>query len=195
VKDFFAGVSPMTVSYRFASGHIPANAWPQDEEVGGGRIVGEGCHAIDTCVALVGSPPVRVFAESVGAARGLETSDDQVFITLRHENGSISNVSYQAGGDRSAPMERFEVYGGGRTALVEEFHTVNLYRNEKVKEENGERDRGHSNGFKAFMDACRTGGPWPISWKELYGTMWASLMAVRSLREGVAVDIDSTDDV
>jgi predicted dehydrogenase len=194
VRDHFASVHPRTVGYRFASGSIPANLWPQDEDVGGGRIVGEACHAIDACVALTGSPPVRVYAESVGAARGLETTDDQVFITLRHEDGSISNISYQAGGDRAAPVERFEVNGGGRTAHVDEFSEIKLWRSERLSTSKTDRDRGHAAGFKAFIDACRRGGSWPIPWRELYGSTWASLMAVRSLREGRAIDLDETED-
>ncbi|MFO0604592.1 MAG: bi-domain-containing oxidoreductase [Polyangiales bacterium] len=191
VRDHFAGVAPRTVSYRFASGYVPANIWPQDEDVGGGRIVGEACHAIDMCVALTGSAPVRVYAESVGSARGLETTDDQVFITIRHEDGSLSNVSYQAGGDRAAPVERFEVNGGGRTAHVDEFDAVDLWRGEKHTEVKTGRDRGHDAGFRAFIDACRKGGAWPIPWREIHGTTWATLMAVRSLREGLPIDLDS----
>jgi len=190
VRRHFDSAGPLSVSYRFAPGPIPANAWPQDEDVGGGRIVGEGCHAIDTCVALIGSPPVRVYAESVGRAPGLETTDDRVFITLRHADGSISNISYQAGGDRAAPPERFEVHGGGRTAVCEQFDRIDLYRGEKHRAESGSKDKGHAAEFEAFVAACRRGGPWPIPWDQLYGTTWASLAAVRSLREGVAIELE-----
>jgi predicted dehydrogenase len=189
VREFFARVAPLSVGYRFAPGPIPANAWPQDEDIGGGRIVGEACHAIDLCVALTGSGPVRVFAESA-AGPGLETSDDRVFITVRHANGSVSNVSYQAGGDRAAPPEHIEVFGGGRTAVVENWDAVQLWAREKVTREDAGQDRGHAAGFRAFLQACRGDGEWPIAWPELYGSTWASLMAVRSLREGRAIDLD-----
>src|SRR2546430_4786590 len=77
VKEFFAGARPLSLSYRFSPGYIPSDHWTQDEEVGGGRIVGEACHAIDTCVAIAGSPPVKVYAESVAKSGGIETSDDR----------------------------------------------------------------------------------------------------------------------
>ena len=48
------------------AGVMPAEDWAHDEGIGGGRIVGEACHAIDLATFLVGSPPVRVYAESVG---------------------------------------------------------------------------------------------------------------------------------
>jgi predicted dehydrogenase len=181
---------PRTVSFRFASGYIPGGAWPQDEDIGGGRIVGEACHAIDTCVAITGSPPVRVFAESIGMAKGLETTDDQVFITVRHEDGSVSNVSYQAGGDRAAPTERIEVYGGGRTAVVEGWDRARLWRGEKLTEEKFGPDRGNAACFEAFVEAVRRGGgDWPVPWAEVYASASATLAAVESLRSGLPVDL------
>ncbi|MBI5512266.1 MAG: bi-domain-containing oxidoreductase [Deltaproteobacteria bacterium] len=187
VKEHFRGVKPLTVHYRFAPGYIPANAWPQDEDVGGGRIVGEACHALDLCLHLVGSPPVKVYAESVGRAPGLETTDDQVFITARCADGSVVNVSYQAAGDRGAPAERLEVLGGGRTATVEDFGAVTLWRGGQAQTTDTGKDRGHAREFRAFLDACRVGGAWPVPWEDSWASTWASLAAVRSLREGYPV--------
>jgi predicted dehydrogenase len=184
VREFLKGARPLSISYRFASAPLPADHWTQLEEVGGGRIVGEACHAIDTCAALADSPPVRVHAESVGQAPGLETPDDRVFIVLRHEDGSVSSVSYQTGGDRGGPTERFEVFGGGRTATVEGWDRVELWNGGRLERAQGGKDKGHAAEVDAFLAACRTGGEWPISWTHLEGSTWASLMAVRSLREG-----------
>lgn len=184
VEEFFAGARPLSLSYRFSSCYIPGDHWTQDEEVGGGRIIGEACHAIDTCVAIAGSPPVKVYAESVAKSGGIETSDDRVFITLRHADGSISSISYQTGGDSAFPAERIEVLGGGRTAVIDAWHDVELWRNGKLERWPAKRDKGHQEEFAAFLAACRSGGPPPIPWDQLYGVTWASLMAVRSLREG-----------
>lgn len=194
VRRFFAGAGPLSVAFRFAPGSLPANAWPQDEDIGGGRLVGEACHAIDTCTAIIGSPPIRVYAESVGAGAGLETTDDRVFITLRHADGSLSNVSYQAGGDRSSPPERFEVHGGGRTAVCEQWDRIDFWRGERHSSESGGKDKGHAAGFAAFIEACRAGQAWPVPWEQVYGTTWASLMAVRSLREGQPISSDPSVD-
>jgi len=186
LKSFFAGISPLTVSYRFAPPHIPKEHWTQDYEVGGGRIIGEGCHAIDTCVAIAGSVPVKVYAESVGQA-GLETSDDRVAITIRHANGSVSTVSYQAGGDTGFPAERIEVLGTGRSAVVEGWQDGQLWSGGKCEKFSAQKDKGHRAEFTAFIEACRKGGAWPIPWEELYGVTWASIAAVESLREGSSV--------
>jgi predicted dehydrogenase len=190
LKRHFDGIAPLSVDYRFAPGEIAANAWPQDMEVGGGRIIGEACHAIDLCAALHDSTPVRVFAESVAKVGGIETTDDRVFITTRHANGGISNISYQAGGDRSGPTERIEVFGGGRTAVVEGWDTVEMWARNRRTKARGGKDKGHSAGLAAFVDACRSGGAWPIPWEHVYATTWASLAAVQSLRTGLPVNVE-----
>jgi predicted dehydrogenase len=190
LKSFFKDVVPLSLHYRFAPGHIPKEHWTQDVETGGGRIAGEACHAIDTVTAIAGSPPVRVFAESVALAGGLEASDDRVLITLRHENGCVSSVSYQAGGDKGFPSERIEVFGGGRTGVVDGWKDGELWNGGKVRRFSAARDKGHRAEFAAFIDACRSGGTWPIPWSQIYAVTWASLMAVRSLREGTPINLE-----
>ena len=185
LREFFQSAAPLSLSYRFAPGPIPLDHWTQDIEIGGGRIVGEACHAIDTCVALAGSPPVKVYAESAAIAGRAEASDDRVFITLRHENGSVSSISYQAGGDRMFPSERIEVLGGSRCAVVEAWDQIQMWSEGRCRRESAQKDKGHEAEFKAFVKACRDGGSWPIPWRDLYGVAWASLTAVRSLREGI----------
>jgi predicted dehydrogenase len=188
VRDFLRGAGPLSVSFRFSPGAIPPEHWTQDEDVGGGRIVGEACHAIDTCTALVGSPPVRVHAESVAREGGLQTTDDRVFLTLRHADGSISSVSYQAGGDKGFPAERIEAFGGGRTAVIDAWDAVELWSGGKRARESGGKDKGHRSELEVFLAACRAGGAWPIPRDQLLAVSRAAVLAVRSLREGLPQD-------
>jgi predicted dehydrogenase/threonine dehydrogenase-like Zn-dependent dehydrogenase len=191
VKDFFSMVNqPLTVSIRFNAGEIPPDHWTQDEMVGGGRIIGEACHAIDLATYFTGSLPVRIFAESIGGPSSPEITDDQCFITMRHANGSISNVAYLAGGDKAFPKERVEVIGGGRIAVMEDFHEVITIADGKIKKTRLQKqDKGHQAEVEAFVKSLTKGRPSPISWKELKAVTMASMLAVRSLREGIPFDI------
>jgi predicted dehydrogenase len=189
--EHFGETVPLSISFRFAPGELPSNAWPHDEDVGGGRLVGEACHAIDTCTAIAQSPPIRVYAESVHRVGGIATTDDRVFITARHANGSVSSISYQAGGDRGGPIERIEVFGGGRTAVVDGWDQVLLWDGSgRERRVSGGKDKGHASEVVRFLDACRKGQPWPIPWEQLRGVAWASLAAIQSLREGGPVTND-----
>ncbi len=122
--------------------------------------------------------------------RKADAADDQCLITLRHVNGSISSVAYLAGGDRSFPKERIEVIGGGRIAVIDDFRTVTLCRDGRTTRKSSRgQDKGHRAEIAAFAEALVNGGPAPIPWHELRAVTLASLMAVRSLREGLPVDL------
>ncbi|MBE7463721.1 MAG: Gfo/Idh/MocA family oxidoreductase [Planctomycetes bacterium] len=191
LKEFFAPVAqPLTISVRFNAGAIEPGHWTQDELQGGGRLIGEACHAIDLATYLAGSLPVRVFAESVGGAHAPDVTDDQCFITLRHANGSISSVAYLAGGDKAFPKERVEVFGGGRVGVLEDFRQLQTASGGRIKTEKlGAQDKGHAAELEAFVRALSQGGAAPIAWDDLRAVTLASILAVRSLREGIAFEI------
>jgi predicted dehydrogenase len=193
VRQFFAGVTaPLTVSVRFNVGAIPAEHWTQDEDVGGGRLVGEACHAIDLATFLVGSPPVRVFAESVGGPAAPSITDDQCFITLRHANGSVSNVAYLAGGDKGFAKERVEVLGGGRLAVIDDWKDVTTSVGGKAtRSKPWRQDKGHAAEVEAFARSITAGGPAPIPWADLRAVSLAAILVVRSIREGVPLEISA----
>ena len=185
LRKFFSGAGPLSLSYRFASGPLPPEHWTQDSEIGGGRIIGEACHAIDTCVAIASSLPERLYAESVGKSGALQTTDDRVFLTLRHEDGSVSSISYQAAGDASLPKERIEILGNGRAAVSDNWGALTLWSGGRMTTARGGKDKGHASELSHFLDACTSGDAWPIPWEELYAVCEASFLAVRSLREGL----------
>jgi len=88
------------------AGAIPADHWTQDRAVGGGRIIGEGCHFIDLLRFLAGSPIVSVQAMMMGETGGGAVRDDKVSFTLGFEDGSFGTVHYLANGHKSFPKER-----------------------------------------------------------------------------------------
>ena len=191
VREFFGAVTePLTISIRFNAGRIPPNHWTQDPETGGGRVIGEACHAIDLATFLTGSLPVRVFAESVGGPNAPVITDDHCFITLRHANGAVSSIGYLAGGSRSCPKERLEVMGGGRVAVLDDFRQVTLYsdRGRRTKRYRG-GDKGHAAEIHAFAQAVGGRAAPPIPFDEIHAVSLASILAVRSLREGEPQDI------
>lgn len=194
VREFFASTqAPLCVSIRFNAGPLPSEHWSRDDEIGGGRIVGEACHGIDLATYLTGSLPVRVFAEATG---NLQLTDDQCLITLKHANGSVSSVAYCSGGDRALPKERVEVFGGGQVAVIDDFRTLTTCAGGHSKSERFRSgQKGHTAEIEAFVQAVLQGLPSPPPWSEIRAVALASLLAVQSLREGtpLAVITDQTD--
>jgi predicted dehydrogenase/threonine dehydrogenase-like Zn-dependent dehydrogenase len=182
--------APLTIMYRFNAGEIPPDSWVQDLQIGGGRIIGEACHAIDLATFITGSEPVRVYAESIGGANAPEITDDQAFLTIRHANGSTSCIGYLAGGEKAMSKERIEVLGGGRMAIIDDFHSIQLGASGRVTTTKV-RGKGHEEELGAFARAISEGGPAPISWRDIRAVSVASMLAVQSLREGSPLVIDS----
>ena len=81
---------PISINYRVNAGVIPRDVWIQDSEVGGGRIIGEVCHFIDTCTFLTGSLPESVFASCVTKPDQSIPDEDNVSVTVKYQNGSTT---------------------------------------------------------------------------------------------------------
>lgn len=193
VRDFFADIlGPKTISVRFNAGEVPKDHWLHERTIGGGTVIGEACHGIDLATFFIGSPPVKVYAESISSGSSGHITDDQCFITLRHRDGSISSVAYLAGGDKAFPKERIEVFGGGAVAVIDDFREVITCANGRRRHTKmRSQDKGHVAEIDAFAKALVSAGRPPISWEDIRTVSAASILAVRSLREGLPLDIPS----
>jgi predicted dehydrogenase len=172
---------PFHVHYRVNAGYIPLNHWTQDEIIGGGRVIGEGCHFIDLITFLVGAAPVSVTAHALpdnGKYR-----EDNVSITLTFPDGSIGVVDYLANGDKSFPKERVEVFGGGKIAVLDDFRSLEMVDNGRRKTVRKAQDKGWTDEWKAFAKSIREGGAPPIPYEQLIGVTRATFAAVESIRK------------
>jgi predicted dehydrogenase len=180
---------PLYAHYRVNAGYIPLNVWVQDPQVGGGRIIGEGCHFIDFLTFLVGSAPVRVSAQALpdqGRYR-----QDNVVLNFQFEDGSVGVVSYLANGDKSVSKERVEVFAGGRVAILNDYRSLETVADGRrtVTRSLLRQDKGHRRGWEAFLESIRKGGPAPIPYAHLIGVAQAAFAAVEAIESGRTVEI------
>lgn len=185
-KEFFAERSaPLSILYRINAGRIPRDHWAHDSEKGGGRIVGEVCHFVDLMQFLIGAAPVSVFAEAVSGNNAAAVNEDSVFITLRFADGSNGSIAYLAEGDASLSKERVEIFGEGKSFVLDDFRRATLHS--KGKEEQvtlRSQDKGQSDQVKAVCAMVLSGGPSPITVDELAATTRATFRIRDSLRSG-----------
>jgi predicted dehydrogenase len=164
MRTLLAGApGPKTLVMTVNAGSTPALHWTQDPAVGGGRLLGEGCHFFDLLRFLVGAP-----VESFQVARMAAPTRDTASVTLRFADGSLGTVVYVANGSKAFPKERLEVFAGGRVLQLDNFRRLagfgwpgftkmNLWR----------QDKGQTACAAAFLQAVKTGGPSPIVLDEL----------------------------
>jgi len=184
---FFRRAEPMYVHYRINAGAIPLNHWTQDPEIGGGRIIGEGCHFVDFITFLIGAAPISVTAHALPG--GGKYRDDNVSMTFTFPDGSLGIIDYLANGDKSFPKERVEVFCGGQIAVLDDFVSLQTVKDGKKKEVKDTQNKGWVDEWKAFAKAIREGGEPPIPYKQLIDVTKATFAAVESLRNQGTVQI------
>jgi predicted dehydrogenase len=147
---FASGTAPLVITYRVNAGTVPAKHWYHDRRQGG-RLVGEMCHFIDTCAAIVSADVVDVHAIASGRAERL--LDEDLVVSLRFGDGSLATISYASGGHATAEKERIEVLGRGRSATVTDLRRLWLDGRERRLASTG---KGHLAEVKAFRAAIAT---------------------------------------
>ena len=186
------GPGPATAIYRVAAGSIDSGSWVHDLLQGGGRLLGEGCHFVDSLCWLVGSSVTRVSTVGFGSSELPAQSADNLSITLEFADGSVGTILYVAGASKGLGKEWFEVSRGGRTARMDDFRTLELFDSGGSLETRKAKsvDKGHQTEINGFMEAAAGRGPAPIPLDEIRNVSLATLGAVRSLLEGQPVKID-----
>jgi predicted dehydrogenase len=174
---------PKSVVITVNAGAIPADHWTQDPEVGGGRIIGEGCHLIDLMRFLVGHPITGHQAMMMGDVPGVEVRDDKVSITLSFSDGSFGTIHYLANGGKAFPKERIEVFCRDAVLQMNNYRVLQGYGWKGFKKMKlFKLDKGQFACAKAFVNAVREGKPSPIPYEEVMEVSRVSIEVAESLR-------------
>jgi predicted dehydrogenase len=182
-------VGPIVANYTVNAGFIPKDSWIQDPKEGGGRIIGEVCHFVDTLRYLTESPVKTVQAASIQTDHASQTSRDSVAITLTYADGSLGTIAYHALGNANYPKERIEVAAGGTTVVIDDFRRLDVYgkKKESVK---STQDKGFDVEIKAFVDTLANGGPAPIPIDEIIETTLVTFAIHQALNTGTVVHLE-----
>lgn len=174
--DKTSGAKAMVMTVN--AGALPAKHWALDPAVGGGRIVGEGCHFVDLLRYLSGAP-IRQWTI-------LGTSDatrDTATISLSFENGDMGTIHYFANGASSFPKERLEVFVGGGIAVMDNYRSIKGYGAKGLRDQNFRTlDKGHRATLHSFIEAINKGQTSPISFQEIYEVSRVAIELEASLR-------------
>ena len=150
------------------AGAIPSDHWTQDKAVGGGRIVGEGCHFIDLLRHLTGAPIVGQHVVALGRHPALQVADDKATITLQFADGSVGTIHYLANGDKGFPKERLEIFCAGKVLQLDNFRRLRGWGWKGFSKMHlWRQDKGQAACAAAFVDAVKQGRPTPIPLDEI----------------------------
>jgi polar amino acid transport system substrate-binding protein len=172
MRDALEGRGPIVATYRVNAGSLPPGHWLNDPVVGGGRIIGEGCHFIDFLAFLTGDAVIdSVEARCAGRPRG---PAEDVVIQLGFADGSVGQILYTAKGDPALGKERIEAHAGGLSVVLDDFRSVEIMSGGKRRKDTA-GGKGHAEELTALLATVRSGGPPPISLASLLATTRATL--------------------
>ena len=191
-KDFFSERdAPLSILYRVNAGRVPKEHWIQNENEGGGRIVGEVCHFIDLMTFLTDAHPLSVFAQAMSAKSDKILDADSVFITLKFSDGSNGTIAYLGEGDKALAKERIEIFGAGRSFVLDDFRRALSYKDGRENQVALKaQDKGQADQVRAVCASILSGGVAPISLEELTTTTRATFRVLDSLREGLPMSVE-----
>jgi predicted dehydrogenase len=184
IRDAFANRSTaLAIRYTVAAGAPPRASWITERAVGGGRVIGEVCHFVDTCQFLVGAPPRTVYARALGR----DATDDSVVALLGWDDGSTATIEYLAHAGAELPKERFEVSCDGKTAHCHNYRRTHISGRSDVRTFN--QDKGQSAAVKEIVEAVRSGAASPMTLAEIAAASRVTFAIEQSIATGAAVRI------
>jgi len=131
-------------------------------------------------VYVTGSLPAQVYAASLPSAHQSAQTNDNVSLTVRFSNGSIGTIVYTSSGSSAMAKEYMEVFGGGTSAVIDDFKQAVIFSKRKKRITLRHQDKGQSLMLSRFLASVRSGKPC-IPFRDIYYTTLASFKAVDAL--------------
>ncbi len=143
---------------------------------------------------MTGSIVERVYAEPVASDDREAVGEDSIFVTLKFADGSNGTIAYLSEGDRALRKERVEIFGGGRTFVIDDFRETAAYRDgRETRTRLRAQDKGQREEVRAVCNALLRGGPAPIPLRELANSTRATFRILDSLRTAEPREVTSDE--
>jgi polar amino acid transport system substrate-binding protein len=105
-------------------------------------------------------------------------------MTLKFSDGSNGSIAYLAEGDNSLAKERVEIFGAGRSFVLDDFRRATTYKDGHENQVSLKtQDKGQPDQVRVVCETVLSGGNAPISLDDLAATTRTTFRVLDSLRE------------
>jgi predicted dehydrogenase len=180
------GHQPINALIRVNAGSLGADHWLNDPKLGGGRLLGEGCHFLDYLLQLVDSVPIAVVAEAATDPDLPLQCAERFTVVVRFADSSIGTLVYGTSGSPSLDKEWIEAHSGDLSAELRDFSVLRTWEGSRKRViRNRGADKGHAAELARFAAVVRgeEERPDPTTYFE---STRVTLAASRSLTTGCA---------
>ena len=144
---------PAVYSYIANAGYIPPERWTQDEKRGGGRIIGEAVHFIDTIQYLDGSELKELNVSF--ASNPAYPKKDNAVITLGFASGAVGTIIYTSMGSKKYPKEQLRVFSNGAVYEMDNYVSMAKFGAGKHSTVKLKQDKGFGAEYGLISDVLR----------------------------------------
>ncbi len=171
--------------------HWPSSAWANDPIKGGGNVLSQGCHMIDTVLHLHPAPPVRVYAAGGNQHHPEVPIVDVASITITFADGNVATVAV---GDVGVPpySSKFALQqsdGSRSVSLFNRLNSLMTRENQEVTEHPAWPEDGAGVIDTAYIKAWVEGTSSPVSVQSARRTSAVAFAAIESIKTGQVVDL------
>jgi len=192
LRALLAGVpGPIHGTYRMNAGRLPREHWVNDPEEGGGRILGEACHAFDFGSFLTGSTPVTVSAARLRSGDPEVRDEDNLSATVTYADGSVLTVLYSTAGPKGYPKEQVEVFAPGLAASLTDFRRLVWSGTSQGKKTLRVEDKGQAGEMEAWARYLGGEDAGVADFQTAALSTWLTLQALAAARSGRTLEVAS----
>ena len=149
-KELKTNQVPAVYVYTVNAGFIPADHWTQNVKKGGGRIIGEAVHFIDTIQYLDGSELTSL--DVTFADNDAYPMKDNAVITLKFRSGAVGTVIYTPMGSKKYPKETLNVFSNGSVYELNNYVGLTKYTSNKKNVVKLKQDKGIASEYEYIFD-------------------------------------------
>jgi len=192
---------PIVLTGQMMNDRVPDTAWSLQPGIGGGTIIGAGCHTADLLCYLAGADPVEVYAAGSNAIHGGPAGLDALVGVIRFANGAVASLVHGDPGRNPYTSTFFcQVFGLGQgICLHERYRQATLWGFEAATLGVGDldaRERADLEGdvalLRHFSDCARAGRPSEAGAREgrIATTIMVKMLASAAAGRPQQVEVD-----
>lgn len=169
---------PHRLSITVNAGRLDPDHWTLDPRVGGGRIVGEGCHFVDLARFLAGSPIKGVHCRR----RDADGQDGGKFDVI-FSNGAVATIDYRTDLAAHIPKEMITASGEGWSAQIHNWSRLTSEGLGGLGQGSiwsRAPHKGHPEALAAFLESVRSGTPSIVLDEIFEASRWSIAMQAMS---------------
>ena len=167
---------PAVYEYVVNAGYIAPEHWTQDAKKGGGRIIGEAVHFIDTLQSLDGSRLAGL--DVLFAHNDAYPKKDNAVITLQFQSGAAGSILYTSMGSKKYPKEQLRVFSSGAVYELDNYAGLQKYGTSRHGTVRMKQDKGILAQYRYIYDVLRG--------KKQNRAVWDAFVSHRMLLEQIS---------